>query len=103
MTLSLTSLSVSQIPGVTTPLHHLPILLGALLATQIFHELGHALAAALYVHLAAPKSDYRMTNRPTTATPYRLPLPVSVLLFSSHRPSSRSLSNRPNPFLLVLV
>ncbi|KAM5543784.1 hypothetical protein V8D89_002401 [Ganoderma adspersum] len=35
------------IPGVTTPLHHLPILLGALLATQIFHELGHALAAAL--------------------------------------------------------
>ncbi|KAI1787204.1 hypothetical protein LXA43DRAFT_975386 [Ganoderma leucocontextum] len=35
------------IPGVTTPLHHLPILLAALLATQIIHEAGHALAAAL--------------------------------------------------------
>ncbi|KAI0755061.1 peptidase family M50-domain-containing protein [Daedaleopsis nitida] len=35
------------IPGVTTPLHHLPILLVALLAAQVVHELGHALAAAL--------------------------------------------------------
>ncbi|KAI0712062.1 hypothetical protein C8Q76DRAFT_768815 [Earliella scabrosa] len=35
------------IPGVTTPLHHLPILLAALLTTQIIHEAGHAIAGAL--------------------------------------------------------
>ncbi|KAI0770208.1 hypothetical protein C8Q74DRAFT_1274160 [Fomes fomentarius] len=35
------------IPGVTTPLHHFPILLAALLTTQVIHELGHAVAAAL--------------------------------------------------------
>ncbi|TBU34171.1 hypothetical protein BD311DRAFT_651235 [Dichomitus squalens] len=35
------------IPGVTTPLHHLPILLAALSASQIIHEAGHAVAAAL--------------------------------------------------------
>ncbi|KAH9896548.1 hypothetical protein C8Q73DRAFT_686015 [Cubamyces lactineus] len=35
------------IPGLTTPLHHLPLLLVALLITQIIHECGHAVAAAL--------------------------------------------------------
>ncbi|KAI0354020.1 hypothetical protein OH77DRAFT_1426424 [Trametes cingulata] len=35
------------VPGLTTPLHHLPLLLVALLATQVIHECGHAVAAAL--------------------------------------------------------
>ncbi|KAI0325561.1 hypothetical protein GY45DRAFT_1330103 [Cubamyces sp. BRFM 1775] len=35
------------IPGLTTPLHHLPLLLVALLTTQVIHECGHAVAAAL--------------------------------------------------------
>ncbi|RDX42017.1 hypothetical protein OH76DRAFT_1489006 [Lentinus brumalis] len=35
------------IPGVTTPLSDLPVLLVSLLTTQIIHELGHAVAAAL--------------------------------------------------------
>ncbi|KAI0666366.1 hypothetical protein C8Q78DRAFT_984221 [Trametes maxima] len=35
------------IPGLTTPLHHLPLLLIALLTTQVIHECGHAVAAAL--------------------------------------------------------
>ncbi|KAI0772391.1 hypothetical protein BD413DRAFT_612553 [Trametes elegans] len=36
------------VPGVTTPLHHLPLLLLALLITQVIHECGHAVAAALH-------------------------------------------------------
>ncbi|OSD07677.1 hypothetical protein PYCCODRAFT_1401627 [Trametes coccinea BRFM310] len=35
------------IPGLTVPLHHLPLLLLALLTTQVIHECGHAVAAAL--------------------------------------------------------
>ncbi|KAH9855522.1 hypothetical protein C2E23DRAFT_813672 [Lenzites betulinus] len=35
------------IPGLTTPLHHLPLLLVALITTQVIHECGHAVAAAL--------------------------------------------------------
>ncbi|KAI0644139.1 hypothetical protein C8Q79DRAFT_1002094 [Trametes meyenii] len=35
------------IPGLTTPLHHLPLLLIALLTTQVLHECGHAVSAAL--------------------------------------------------------
>ncbi|KAI0828575.1 hypothetical protein BC628DRAFT_1409160 [Trametes gibbosa] len=35
------------VPGLTTPLHHLPLLLIALLTTQIIHECGHAVAATL--------------------------------------------------------
>ncbi|KAI0635430.1 hypothetical protein C8Q77DRAFT_1108050 [Trametes polyzona] len=35
------------IPGLTTPLHHLPLLLVALLTAQVVHECGHAVAAAL--------------------------------------------------------
>ncbi|KAI8973161.1 hypothetical protein BD414DRAFT_468867 [Trametes punicea] len=35
------------VPGVTMPLHHLPLLLIALLTTQVIHECGHAVAAAL--------------------------------------------------------
>ncbi|KAH9915065.1 peptidase family M50-domain-containing protein [Epithele typhae] len=37
----------AMIPGVTTPLRHLPLLSIALLASQIVHEAGHAFAAAL--------------------------------------------------------
>ncbi|PCH41919.1 hypothetical protein WOLCODRAFT_17384 [Wolfiporia cocos MD-104 SS10] len=35
------------IPGVTVPLAHLPILLFTLLSSQVFHEAGHAFAAAI--------------------------------------------------------
>ncbi|CAA7262563.1 unnamed protein product [Cyclocybe aegerita] len=35
------------IPGVTVPLSHLPLILLAVFLAQAFHELGHALAAAL--------------------------------------------------------
>lgn len=38
---------VGQIPGVTVPLAHLPLIVGAVFATQAVHELGHALAGAL--------------------------------------------------------
>ncbi|KAG5635121.1 hypothetical protein H0H81_012381 [Sphagnurus paluster] len=36
------------IPGVTVPLAHLPIILLAVFFAQFVHELGHALAAAMY-------------------------------------------------------
>lgn len=36
-----------QIPGVTVPISHLPLLVLALVANQFIHELGHALTAAL--------------------------------------------------------
>ncbi|BEI85852.1 hypothetical protein CcaverHIS002_0601390 [Cutaneotrichosporon cavernicola] len=36
-----------RIPGVTTPLSHLPTLVLALVLAQLIHEAGHALAAAL--------------------------------------------------------
>ncbi|KAG6864597.1 hypothetical protein C0991_008361 [Blastosporella zonata] len=35
------------IPGVTVPLSHLPIILAAVFLSQIVHEFGHAIAAAL--------------------------------------------------------
>ncbi|EMD32425.1 hypothetical protein CERSUDRAFT_99509 [Gelatoporia subvermispora B] len=35
------------IPGVTVPLTHLPLLLAALLASQVIHEAGHAITAAI--------------------------------------------------------
>ena len=37
-----------QIPGVTVPLAHLPIIFLAVFLSQIFHEFGHVLAAARY-------------------------------------------------------
>lgn len=40
---------ISQIPGLTQPLSALPLIVAALLFAQLFHELGHALAAASYV------------------------------------------------------
>jgi S2P endopeptidase len=41
----------TQIPGVTLPLSHLPILIGALFFSQTIHEAGHAVCAALSVVL----------------------------------------------------
>lgn len=41
------SLQQSQLPGVTVPLSHLPILLFALFVSQAIHEVGHAITAAL--------------------------------------------------------
>ncbi|KAJ7472234.1 hypothetical protein B0H11DRAFT_1347004 [Mycena galericulata] len=35
------------IPGVTVPLYHLPVILSAVFISQIIHELGHAVSAAL--------------------------------------------------------
>ncbi|KAL4251421.1 Membrane-bound transcription factor site-2 protease, partial [Pleurotus pulmonarius] len=35
------------IPGITTPLSHLPVILFCLLLCQVIHELGHAVAAAV--------------------------------------------------------
>ena len=37
-----------QIPGVTVPFAHLPIIFLAVFLSQIFHEFGHVLAAARY-------------------------------------------------------
>ncbi|KDN40624.1 hypothetical protein RSAG8_07953, partial [Rhizoctonia solani AG-8 WAC10335] len=43
-----TGLTVQPIiPGVTVPLSHVPILLGALLANQVIHEAGHAFTAVI--------------------------------------------------------
>ncbi|KAF4566350.1 hypothetical protein EYR36_011776 [Pleurotus pulmonarius] len=42
------SVSVHPIlPGITTPLSHLPVILFCLLLCQVIHELGHAVAAAV--------------------------------------------------------
>jgi len=39
----------TQIPGVTLPLSHFPLLISALFFSQAIHEAGHALSAALFV------------------------------------------------------
>jgi S2P endopeptidase len=39
---------IPQIPGVTVPLAHFPIIFLAVFLSQIFHEFGHVLAAARY-------------------------------------------------------
>ena len=36
-----------QIPGLTVPLGHLPVVLIAVFISQIVHEFGHAIAAAV--------------------------------------------------------
>lgn len=38
---------IIQIPGVTVPISHLPLLVLALIVNQFIHEFGHALTAAL--------------------------------------------------------
>ena len=48
----------TQIPGITLPLSHLPILVGALFFSQAIHEAGHALSAALSVVLL-PRPVFR--------------------------------------------
>ncbi|KAI0946862.1 hypothetical protein AcW1_010198 [Taiwanofungus camphoratus] len=44
---TLTAALLPKIPGITVPLSHLPLLLLALLFSQVIHEAGHALTAAL--------------------------------------------------------
>ena len=41
-------ITTPQIPGVTVPVAHFPIILLAVFLSQIFHEFGHVLAAARY-------------------------------------------------------
>ena len=43
-----------QIPGITLPLSHLPLLICALFFSQAIHEAGHALSAALFVSRNPP-------------------------------------------------
>ena len=44
-----THLPTNQIPGITLPLSHFPLLLSALFFSQAIHEAGHALSGALFV------------------------------------------------------
>jgi len=39
--------AIIQVPGVTTPLSDLPVLLFSLFISLCFHEFGHAVAAAV--------------------------------------------------------
>lgn len=39
--------TIAQMPGVTTPLSDLPVLLISLFVSLCFHEFGHAVAAAV--------------------------------------------------------
>lgn len=43
-----------QIPGVTLPLSHFPLLISALFFSQAIHEAGHALSGALFVWIILP-------------------------------------------------
>ena len=38
---------ITQMPGITTPLGDLPVLLFSLFISLCFHEFGHAVAAAV--------------------------------------------------------
>jgi S2P endopeptidase len=40
---------LTQIPGITLPLSHFPLLISALFFSQAIHEAGHALSGALFV------------------------------------------------------
>lgn len=40
--------SPGQLPGVTVPLNHIPVIIITLFLSQVIHELGHAIAGALY-------------------------------------------------------
>ena len=46
--------SPTQIPGITLPISHFPLLISALFISQAIHETGHALAAALFVSSILP-------------------------------------------------
>ena len=48
--LVLTSLFVWQVPGLTVPAGDLPVLILALILSQIIHEVGHAITGAMYVN-----------------------------------------------------
>jgi hypothetical protein len=52
--------SSSQIPGITIPLSHAFPLLLALFASQVIHELGHLIVAAMYV---SPSRTFPHTMR----------------------------------------
>lgn len=101
---------VVQIPGLTTPLGLVPLLVAALVVSQAFHELGHALAAAWCVASVLSPSTQRaeLTNSslvrqrahpPRSAPPApllprpphirRLPPPLLVLLGPGPRPAHR--------------
>lgn len=78
--------SFVQLPGITTPLSTLPIILLALLSAQTIHEIGHALAAAssvasLLLHFS-PAHPSPCLQRVNTAPSDRHPLvssPADIL------------------------
>ncbi|KAI0338311.1 hypothetical protein BDW22DRAFT_1382221, partial [Trametopsis cervina] len=77
------------LPGVTVPLSHLPLLLVALLFSQVIHELGHAVTAALesvpltYIgvslSLVIPSAFVSLPAAPVHA----LPVPSRLRIISS--------------------
>lgn len=62
----------TQIPGITLPLSHFPILLSALFFSQAIHEAGHALSAALFVLNILPSLIQPLTS--PTGKEYRYSL-----------------------------
>ena len=60
-------------PGVTVPLSDIPFILVSLFCSQIIHELGHAVAAAVY-GLAIQAAGLSVT----------VCLPTAFVVFSSH-------------------
>ncbi len=63
----------TQIPGITLPLSHFPLLIGALFFSQAIHEAGHALSAALFVQNTLPLPS------PITDVPDRDGVPLQSL------------------------
>ena len=62
----------TQIPGITLPLSHFPMLLSALFFSQAIHEAGHALSAALFVPNILPSLIQPLTS--PTGKEYRYSL-----------------------------
>ncbi|KAI0260777.1 hypothetical protein BC834DRAFT_509596 [Gloeopeniophorella convolvens] len=98
MTPSATEIPIQLlIPGVTLPLSHLPLLIGALLFSQAIHEGGHALCAAL--------DDISLSS---LGASFSLIIPAAFVAFPTHAlaastPRTRARIAASGPLLSLLL
>lgn len=85
-----------QIPGLTTPLSHLPLLVFSLLISQIVHEAGHFFSAAMYVFPLYLQVNFHRSSTSKFTDVHAILATPSL----SHLLASPSQSSYPQPLLL---